>query len=466
MSRGSAPRPTLPAGHPVHAIAEAVAARGGRARIVGGWVRDQLLGREGAARDVDVEVEGLAPEQLEAALRAFGHVRRVGRAFPIYLVAGLPIDISLPRTSDPGPDGSPPGFDPQLDFAAASRGRDLRINAMGFDPLSGELLDPQNGQADLEAGVLHAVDDETLLRDPLRALRVARLAATLEMQVASELLAACSQAKLEVVAAERVFGELSRLLLEAPAPAVGFSLLEEMELLRFLPELDALRGVEQDAQWHPEGDVWVHTLMCLDAAAALRQGAAERDALLMWAVLCHDLGKPGTTERRDDRVISHGHDTAGVEPASELLGRLRAPNALVRGVSALVRHHLAPALFVRGESGDAGPRGYRRLLRRLREAGCDADLLWRVARADHLGRTTDEAKAGVFPAGDVFLERARAVEREPGTYEAAVTGRMLIARGEAPGPGLGELLERCRQIQDETGWTDPDAILERARSST
>ena len=126
----------------------------------------------------------------------------------------------------------------------------------------------------------------------------------------------------------------------------------------------------------------------------------------------------------------------------------------------LVRHHLAPALFTR-EDGPAGPKAYRRLLRRLAEDGLDVELLYRVARADHLGRTTEDALAEAFPAGDAFLARAGEIEAEPGTHHAAVQGRHLVARGIEPGPEMGRLLERCREIQDETGWTDPDAILER-----
>jgi tRNA nucleotidyltransferase (CCA-adding enzyme) len=200
--------------------------------------------------------------------------------------------------------------------------------------------------------------------------------------------------------------------------------------------------------------------MALDVAAGLRVGDPDRDMLLMLGVLCHDFGKPATTEDREGRIVSYRHDLEGIPPTGRFLSRMRAAHALVRGVSALVRDHLAPAQFFR----EAGPRGYRRLLRRLRDEGVDADLLWRVARADHLGRTTEDAASGRFEAGDVFRERAQAVDRDPHTYQAVVSGRHLLEQGVAPGPELGALLERCREIQDETGWTDADAILERARS--
>jgi tRNA nucleotidyltransferase (CCA-adding enzyme) len=284
------------------------------------------------------------------------------------------------------------------------------------------------------------------------------------MEIDDELAALCAATDLTEVAPERIYTEMRKLLLHAPRPSSGLETIRRTDLLRFFPEMAALVDVAQDAEWHPEGDVWTHTLMCLDVAAELRIGDPARDLLLMLGVLCHDLGKPATTEERDGRIISHRHDSLGVEWSERLLARMRAPNAVVRGIGALVRHHLAPALYTR--PGGAGPRGYRRLLRRLHEAGVDVDLLWRVARADHLGRTTQDALAGEFPAGEAFVERAKELEQDPNTFEPAVTGRYLIARGVAPGEQMGELLERCREVQDETSWTDPARILERARDTS
>lgn len=470
MSPPGGPTPRLPGDSPILEIARACARAGGRALVVGGWVRDQLLGRGDVSADVDLEVQGLAPEALEAVLARFGAVRRVGRAFPVYLVPGLPIDVCLPRTGAPGEDGSPPGFDPRLDFAEAARGRDLRVNAMAWDPLTGELLDPHGGRRDLADGVLRETDAERFGSDPLRGLRTAQLAARLEMDVSPGLRALCAATDLDRVAPERIFGELRRLLLLAPRPSRGFALLEETKLLRFLPELAALVGCPQDPRWHPEGDVFVHTLLVVDVAAASRRGDVgnARDLLLMLGALCHDLGKPATTEEIGGRVVSRGHCEAGVPAAAALLERLRAPHALVRGVSALVLHHLAPAQLTRREPSGAaaGPRAYRRLLRKLRNAGVDLDLLYAVARADHLGRTTEDARRGAFPAGDVFLARARAVEHEPGVHEAVVKGRHLMAHGVPPGPGMGRLLDRCRQIQDETGSSDPEEIVARVLEET
>ena len=505
-------------------IARAVRDAGGRALVVGGWVRDLLLAVR--SKDVDIEVHDLDADRLESLLAGFGSVHAVGRAFGVFRVGGIDVDFSLPRRDSkrgPGHRGFDVTPDPSLGFAEAARRRDLTVNSIGLDPLTGEVLDPHGGRRDLERRVLRATDPERFPEDPLRGLRVAQLAARLEMEPDEELVALCRTLDLGELSGERVFDELAKLLLRATRPSIGFRFLEDTGQLRFFPELDALRGVPQDPEWHPEGDVWVHTLMVLDAAASLRGGGVgpgergpdpstrlpaavappgvgargedgaappARDAVrshdegergehgaippvedatrsrddggdlaLMLGALCHDLGKPATTERVDGRIRSYRHDVAGVAPTRALLGRMRAPGALVDRVAALVEHHLAPALYVRNA---ATAKGYRRLARKLERAGVSVELLVRVARADHLGRTTADALAGRFEAGDAFLAAARAHSVEHAAPRDAVLGRHLVARGMAPGPGFAPILERCREIQDETGWMDPERILDRA----
>ena len=471
-------------------IAKTVRDAGGRAVVVGGFVRDRLLGVR--TKDIDIEVFGLDVGTFEAILAKFGKVHAVGRAFGVFRTAGIDADFSLPRRDSkrgPGHCGFDVAPDPALDFGEAARRRDLTVNSMGLDPLTGEVLDPHGGRRDLERGVLRATDPAHFSEDPLRGLRVAQLAARLEMSPDDELVALCRVLDLGELSGERVFGEFRKLLLRAAKPSIGFGVLEETGLLRFFPELDALRGVPQDAEWHPEGDVWTHTLMVLDVAASLRTDAAARDSdpdrmvpmaasesaalsarsdaagktcedlPLMLGALCHDLGKPATTQHVAGRIRSHRHDVGGVAPTRALLQRMRTPGALVDQVAALVEHHLAPALFIRN---GATAKGYRRLARKLERAGASIELLVRVARADHLGRTTEDALAGRFDAGDAFLAAARACHVERTAPRDVVLGRHLIERGMQPGPGFAPILERCREIQDETGWADPERILDRA----
>ena len=436
-------------------VAEAVRDAGGRALFVGGQVRDRLLGR--TSTDMDVEVFGLTLERVEAILGSFGRTRTVGRTFGVFRIDGLDTDFSLPRRDNktgPGHRGFAVEIAPDLDFADASRRRDFRINSMGYDPLTGELLDPHGGREDLAAKRLRVTDPSHFAEDPLRGLRAAQFAARFELEPDAELLALSSRLDLAELAPERMFAELRKHLLLGARPAVGFDFLRETGLVRFFPEVEALIGVPQDPRWHPEGDVWRHTMLALDRAAELRRGGKDDEAF-MFAVLCHDFGKPLVTEG----LRSPGHDRAGVEPARRFLHRLRAPRRLVDQVCALVGDHLAPAWFVRNE---AGPRAYRRLARRLEASGTDLRLLVRVATADCLGRTTPAAARGEFPEGAVFLERAGAALPGLAASAPAVLGRHLMDRGFEPGPRIGRVLAACREIQDETGWSDPDRILDRA----
>jgi tRNA nucleotidyltransferase (CCA-adding enzyme) len=198
--------------------------------------------------------------------------------------------------------------------------------------------------------------------------------------------------------------------------------------------------------------------MALDAAAELRRGEAD-DAALLYAVLCHDFGKPAATREIDGRIRAPDHESAGVEATQRFLARLNAPNALLSRVAALVEHHLAPVLL---PGQGAKPKAYRRLARKLADAGVSPALLERVARADQWGRTTPEARARRFSAGDAFLAAVADADIPDTGPRDVVLGRHLLARGHAPGPSRGRVLARCREIQDETGWTDADAILERA----
>jgi tRNA nucleotidyltransferase (CCA-adding enzyme) len=439
-------------------IARAVAKAGGRALLVGGWVRDRLRSVE--ATDLDVEVYGLELPALERLLQRFGAVIAIGRAFGVLQVKGLDVDFALPRLDSKtgaGHKGFEVRCDPGLDFATASRRRDLTINSMGFDPLTDERLDPHGGARDLERGILRATDPAHFPEDPLRGLRVAQFAARFEMHPDEELLRLCASLDLAELSAERVLEEWRKLLLKGVKPSLGTEILKTTRLLGFFPELAALVGVPQDPDWHPEGDCWVHNQLVIDEAARLRDGGADDEALMFGALL-HDVGKPVTTATTDGRVRSPNHDVRGVELAAGFLERMRAPNELVARVGALVEHHLAPALFIKN---GATAKGYRRLARKLGAAGVTAELLARVARSDHFGRTTEEALARVFPAGDEFLARARELAIEKSAPRDIVLGRHLIARGMRPGPEFGAILERCREVQDETGSTDPEQILER-----
>jgi tRNA nucleotidyltransferase (CCA-adding enzyme) len=444
-------------------LAARVAREGGRLLIVGGWVRDRLRG--GEPRDLDVEVHGLGEAELDALLREIGPVHVVGRAFAIRRVRGIDADLSWVEPSR----GKGPAFSDDDSFAhlfgEAARRRDLTINAMGFDPVSAQLFDPAGGVADLGAGRLRAVDATRFGEDPLRAFRVAQLAARLDMKPEPALLRLCAAQDLSQLAGERLMIEWTSLLLRAPRPSEALDWLDRMQQLRAFPELDALRDVPQDVRWHPEGDVLTHTKMSIDAAAALRDAHHEGALAFMFGVLCHDFGKAATTRVEPDpqgpggqRIRSIAHERAGLGPARAFLRRMQAPKRLLGQVEILVDRHLAPAQFAKQGAGD---KAYRRLVRALARAHVSPRLLEAVARADHLGRTTEDARLGRFEAGDAFLARIASLDLANGPQAAAVQGRHLVARGYAPGPEYGAILERCLEMQDATGIEDADALLDR-----
>ncbi len=439
-------------------IARRIRDEGGRALVVGGFVRDHILGQD--SKDVDIEVYGLDLVSLRNVLEEFSSVAEVGQSFGVFRLKGLNADFSLPRRDNKtgtGHRGFEVQVDPHLDYTQAARRRDLTINSMAMDPLTDEILDPFDGRGDLTRKVLRATDARYFGEDPLRAVRVAQFVARLEMEPDEELATLCAAQDLSELSGERMFGELEKLLLKGRRPSAGFEFLRRTGLLRFFPEVQALVGVPQDPRWHPEGDVYVHTLMVIDEAAALRRGDRD-DLALMFGALCHDFGKPATTRVETDRISSNAHDVVGVPLAEAFLKRLRASTRLTCQVAALVAHHLAPAQFHRG---GAKPRAFRRLARKLNAADVGMELLLRVARADHMGRTTTDALAREFPAGEHFLQQVQAFDLSTPKHDV-VRGRDLIARGFQPGPEFRDILTACRDIQDETGWTDPVHVLDEA----
>lgn len=452
-------RLTIPVPGAIAPVVKAIAAEGGRALIVGGYVRDHLLAPGGGSKDADVEVFGMPLPQLESVLSRFGEVVRVGQAFGVLRVKGIEADFSVPRRDSKvgaGHRGFAIEAAPELDFAEAARRRDLTINSIGYDPAAHQLLDPHGGRADLEAKVLRATDEEHFPEDPLRGLRVAGFAARFEMTPDPALEALCAKLDLSELSPERVLVELDKILLKARRPSIAFRFLAKVGLLDFFPEIAALAGVPQEPDWHPEGDVFVHTLMVIDEAALLRENDAN-DRALMYGALCHDFGKPGTTESVDGRVRSRGHDVHGVAVAREFLERLRAPHDLIDQVGAIVRYHLAPGAYPRQ---GAKPRAYRRLARELEAASVTMELLLRVSVADFMGRTTPEAYARRYDDGDEFRRQMESLGIEEKAPEDVVKGRHLLDRGMRPGPRFGAILARCRDVQDRTGWTDPQRILD------
>lgn len=431
-------------------LAVAIRDAGGRALLVGGCVRDTLMGS--IPKDWDLEVYGIEPEKLREVLDRFGSVNVVGEAFTVYKL-GHDIDVSVPRRerkSGLGHRGFVIEGDPEMSFEAAAKRRDFTINAIMQDPLTSEIIDPFNGREDIKNKVIRAVSPVTFVEDSLRVLRAAQFAARFEFQVDPQTVALCREIDLSDLPAERIWGELAKLLLQAKCPSVGLKLLSDFGALeKLFPEIQALIDVPQDKEWHPEGDVFVHTLLVVDRARELLDDLPyAKQVTVMLAALAHDFGKPATTEFIDGRLRSRGHEEAGVAPTEAFLDRLNLytlDGYDVRAqVIALVREHLKPGEFYK-KRDEVGDGAFRRLARK-----CEPDLLYRVARADSLGRNAQwiprEQWYGA-EAQEWFIERVRELNVEQRPPAPLLMGRHLLEMGVPPGPKIGEITREVYEMQ-------------------
>ncbi len=448
--------------HPTlaHEIVRAVRDAGGRALIVGGWVRDRLMGQP--SKDIDLEVYGLPADRLRDVLSAFGPVNAVGESFTVYKVAD--IDVSLPRRESKigrGHKGFEVHGDPHMSPREAARRRDFTINAIAWDPLTEEYVDPFDGRGDIARRLLEAVDLSTFGDDSLRVLRAVQFAARFEFDLDPATADLCRRIPLDDLPAERIWGEMEKLLLRARRPSIGFELALDLGVIdKLFPEVKALVGCPQEPEWHPEGDVWVHTLMVIDEARA-RIDDLERpqQIAVMLGALCHDLGKPSTTAFVDGRIRSIDHEQAGVAPATAVLDRLNIHTIggfdVRKQVLGITAHHLKPGMFGMSKT-PVSDGAFRRLAQKV-----DLELLARVAKADCMGR------GGGFDCSphDWFLERARQLGVEHAPPAPIVLGRHLLALGMKPGPRVGELLRAIYERQLDGSITTLEEGIEFARAT-
>lgn len=434
-----------------------IAENGGRAMLVGGCVRDDLMGLK--PKDWDVEVYGVQPDTLREILDAFSvtsgiadEVNVVGEAFAVYKL-GDDLDISIPRRERKSARGHR-GFvvegDPQMSFEDACSRRDFTINAILKDVLTGEIVDPFDGRGDIERKLLKVVSHETFGEDSLRVLRAAQFAARFELNIEATTVELCKGINVRDLPKERIWGELEKLLLQAQRPSIGLKWLYDFKVVgQIFPEMQALVGVPQEPEWHPEGDVDVHTLMVVDEARKLIDDLDHpRKVTVMLGALAHDFGKPPTTEFIDGKIRSRGHDEAGVEPALsflDTLGVFTLDGFDVREqVVQLVRYHLKPGEFYNSRS-PVGDGAFRRLARKV-----EPDLLYRVAKADSLGRNPvwlPKEKWFGSEAQEWFIEKVRELQIEKKAPEPILMGRHLIELGLTPGPEFKHILDAVYELQ-------------------
>ena len=413
-------------------LAKAIKKARGRALVVGGFVRDEILtkwGKGSPSKDLDLEVYGLSDKKLKKILSHFGKVNLVGESFSVFKLGAL--DISLPRKDSKiskGHQGFKVIYDPKLSFKEAAKRRDFTINALGLDPLTGEILDEHQGLSDLKKGILRAVDFQLFGDDPLRVLRAAQLTSRLNFKIEEKTLKICQKLDLLELSWERIGEEFKKLLLLSEKPSIGLDYVRKLGVIKKLfPELMALIGLKQYKKWHPEGDVWIHNNMVIDEAAKIsrqKKLSGEKSEQIMWSALVHDFGKAVTTKNEGgDKFTSIGHTDEGVPIAKKFLKRLKLSNKLIAEILPLVKEHLFPILVAKS-CGDAA---IRRLAKRLQPATINDLLL--LCEADHRGR---KVKWDGFPEGKILAQKAQILHLKEKAPQPIFWGRHLLELGFKP----------------------------------
>lgn len=433
-------------------IASAVASAGGRAYYVGGFVRDSVRGVAG--KDIDLEIHRLPYDALQSVLERFGTVLVMGASFGVFGLKGYDLDIAMPRrerATGRGHKDFAVDTDPFIGEEKAAIRRDFTINAMMRDVLTGELLDFFGGKEDLERGIIRHVNDASFAEDPLRVLRAAQFAARFDFTVAEETRNLCRGMALDTLSRERVMGELDKALLKADRPSVFFRELREMNQLScWFPEMEQLIGVPQNPVYHPEGDVWNHTMAVLDEAAALRD-TAENPRELLLSALCHDFGKTLTTEEINGVLHAYQHETEGVVPVERFLRRLTSETAVTKHVVNMTELHMRPNLMVDQSSSD-------KAFMKLFDVSCAPDDLLLLAEADHRG----SGSSGDYTEKKKILKEKLALYRER-MAQPCVQGADLVAAGMKPGPEFREALAYAHKLR--LAGVSKDAALVQTLSS-
>ncbi|MBR7121341.1 MAG: HD domain-containing protein [Lentisphaeria bacterium] len=424
----------------VHEIARAVKQAGGRAMLVGGCVRDTLLGIP--VKDFDLEIYGLHADKLQKILQNICETDAVGMSFGVLKVKHFDIDIALPRKENKSGSGHR-GFivevTPELDFAAAAGRRDFTINAIMQDALTGEIIDPWHGMDDLKKRILRHVSP-AFTEDPLRVLRGMQFIARFKLTADPGTVELCSTLSQDELPAERLASEWEKLLLKGVRISDGLNFLKACRWVKFYPALAALTDCPQDPRWHPEGSVWNHTLKVTDAAAGMRDDSPD-DLVLMLAALCHDFGKPACTViQSDGRITSCGHDTF-LEPAEKFITSIWQRKDLPEKVLPLISHHMHPWQLIENHASD-------KAFRKLALQTGNPQLLAKVAEADVRGiDSSQENCERQLKNIELFRQRCCELAIADSAPRPLIYGRHLIERGLRPGKNFKPLLDACFEAQ-------------------
>jgi len=448
---------TLP--ESLYTLCRHIESAGGHAWLVGGCIRDLILGIQ--PKDFDLEIYGLHPEQLKPILRKLGRTELVGRQFGVFKLwmDKLEIDVALPRSeskSGSGHRGFDITIDPDLSPEIASLRRDFSINAIMFDPLKNQMMDFHDGIKDIKNKKLRHISD-AFNEDPLRPLRAMQFAARFQLELDHETASVCKNmlGEAHTLSIERVWEEWKKWS-HAQFPSYGLQALKDSGWIELYPEIQSMIDCPQSPRWHPEGDVWVHTLQVCDQAARIAIRHSLDDATteyLLFSSLCHDFGKPVCTKSEESGISSPGHSEAGIALAERFACRIGAPTRLLEYIRPLVLDHITHL------HGNPTPRALRRLAHRLEPANIE---LWEMlVEADASGRSPAPPSR---PALE-WLRHATKLNHHRSGPQAIVTGKMLLELGLSPGPEMGKIIKKAYVAQLEGVFGDEPSALVWLRQS-
>ena len=435
-------------------IASDISHHGGTTYFVGGYVRDQLLGKEN--KDIDVEIHGISVDQTKAVLESYGHVDSIGASFGVLMIKGLDIDFAFPRTESKTGNKHTDfavHVDPFLDLTEAARRRDFTMNSIMQNVLTGEYVDPFNGRQDINNKLIKIVDDTTFIEDALRPLRACQFSSRLGFEIDHHLLNLSKGLSYSHLSRERIMTELDKALL-SDKPSVALEYMYDMGILdELIPELSALKGCPQNPLFHPEGDVWNHTMLVLDEGAKVKD-QSKHPRYFMYACLLHDIGKPDTTkEDAFGRIRSVDHDKVGADISKTVLKRLTNERELTRYVSTLTEHHMRAHKLL-------DMKDYK-----VKKMMLDVDMheLLLLNTCDISGRDMNDATNKRL--SDIEIKRQRISDFSVGEFgeiNPFFKGKDLIERGFKPGKDLGEALNHVFELQLQGhDYTSLSAIIDK-----
>ncbi|MEI6856543.1 HD domain-containing protein [Psychrilyobacter sp.] len=409
-------------------LAEEIKKINGCLYIVGGAVRDFFIFDKPIKKNsnIDIEILGVSPEQIEKILATFGKWKLIGTLYKVYLIDNL--EITLPRDDN--------GFNPILDIKTSILNRDLTINSLYYNPLTDQTLDLYNGKSDLQNKILRYVDRKTFLDDPLRLLRTIELAGRLDFELSQNLkrLISTNFHLIQNIPRERIMGELEKILLNHKKPSKTFRLLDEVGGIEILfPNLYLSKKIIQDKKFHPEGDVFTHTLMTLDILKP-----SERATDLMIAILFHDIGKNLT-----QNTNFKGHTKVSREMFLDLIGKFTDNKKLISSASNLIFYHATPLILMLNDKTNKVT---------IRKLAVQVNILklLKVYRADVLGRgqlDNSEELENIKKIESIYLEIK-------GELTPLVNGNHLLSWGYKSGKEFKRILNYLYRLQLEEKFTN------------